>query len=82
MQLYKYEGVGPMELRQLRYFIAVAERLSFSKAAQHLHITVPPLSRQVRQLEEEFGVELFLRDRRNVALSDAGRRFCAKLRLW
>jgi DNA-binding transcriptional LysR family regulator len=62
-----------MELRQLRYFIAVAERLSFSKAAQHLHITVPPLSRQVRQLEEEFGVQLFLRDRRNVALTDAGR---------
>jgi DNA-binding transcriptional LysR family regulator len=62
-----------MELRQLRYFIAVAERLSFSKAAQHLHITVPPLSRQVRQLEEEFGIELFIRDRRNVALTDAGR---------
>jgi DNA-binding transcriptional LysR family regulator len=62
-----------VELRQLRYFIAVAERLSFSKAAQHLHITVPPLSRQVRQLEEEFGVQLFVRDRRNVALTDAGR---------
>ena len=62
-----------MELRQLKYFIAVAERLSFSKAAQHLHITVPPLSRQVRQLEEEFGIELFIRDRRNVALTDAGR---------
>ena len=62
-----------MELRQLKYFIAVAERLSFSKAAQHLHITVPPLSRQVRQLEEEFGVELFVRNRRNVALTDAGR---------
>lgn len=62
-----------MELRQLRYFIAVAERLSFSKAALHLHITVPPLSRQIRQLEEEFGVELLARDRRNVALTDAGR---------
>ena len=62
-----------MELRQLRYFIAVAERLSFSKAAQHLHVTVPPLSRQIRQLEEEFGVQLFLRDRRKVALTDAGR---------
>jgi len=37
--------VDPMELRQLRYFIAVAERLSFSKAAEHLHVTVPPLSR-------------------------------------
>ncbi len=66
-------GWGHVELRQLRYFIAVAERLSFSKAAQHLHITVPPLSRQVRQLEEEFGVQLFVRDRRSVILTDAGR---------
>jgi DNA-binding transcriptional LysR family regulator len=62
-----------MELRQLRYFIAVAERLSFSKAAQELHVTVPPLSRQIRQLEDEFGVPLFVRDRRHVALTDAGR---------
>jgi len=66
-------GGGEMELRQLRYFIAVAERLSFSKAAQELHVTVPPLSRQVRQLEDEFGVRLFVRDRRHVALTDAGR---------
>jgi DNA-binding transcriptional LysR family regulator len=62
-----------MELRQLRYFIAVAEHLSFSKAAQQLHVTVPPLSRQVRQLEEEFDVRLFVRDRRHVILTDAGR---------
>ena len=64
-----------MELRQLRYFIAVAENLSFSKAAQQLHVTVPPLSRQVRQLEEEFGVRLLVRDRKHVELSDAGRLF-------
>jgi DNA-binding transcriptional LysR family regulator len=62
-----------MELRQLRYFIAVAEHLSFSKAAQQLHVTVPPLSRQIRQLEEEFEVRLFVRDRRHVVLTDAGR---------
>ena len=62
-----------MELRQLRYFIAVAERLSYSKAAQHLHITVPPLSRQISQLEEELDVQLLVRDRRGVALTDAGR---------
>jgi DNA-binding transcriptional LysR family regulator len=66
-------SIPDMELRQLRYFIAVAERLSFSKAAQHLHVTVPPLSRQIRQLEEEFGVQLFVRDRRRVVLTDAGR---------
>ena len=64
-----------MELRQLRYFIAVAEYLSFSKAAEELHITVPPLSRQIRQLEEEFDVQLFVRNRRRVILSDAGRLF-------
>lgn len=61
-----------MELRQLRYFIAVAERLSFSKAAEHLHVTVPPLSRQIRQLEEELDAQLFVRDRRHVVLTDAG----------
>jgi DNA-binding transcriptional LysR family regulator len=64
-----------MELRQLRYFIAIAERLSFSKAARDLHVTVPPLSRQIRQLEDEFGVQLFVRDRKRVALSDAGQLF-------
>lgn len=62
-----------MELRQLRYFIAVAEHLSYSKAAKNLHISISPLSRQVRQLEDEFGVRLFVRDRRRVTLTDSGR---------
>lgn len=70
-----------MELRQLRYFIAVAERLSFSKAAQQLHVTVPPLSRQVRMLEEEFGVRLFARNRQRVALTDAGRTLLREARV-
>jgi DNA-binding transcriptional LysR family regulator len=64
-----------MELRQLRYFIAVAEHLSYSKAAKELHVSISPLSRQIRQLEDEFGVRLLLRDRRRVTLSDAGRLF-------
>lgn len=62
-----------MKLQQLRYFIAVAERLSFSKAAQQLEVTVPPLSRQVRKLEVELDAQLFVRDRRRVALTDVGR---------
>lgn len=64
-----------MELRQIRYFISVAEHLSYSKAARELHISVSPLSRQIRQLEEEFGVRLFARDRRRVELTDAGKLF-------
>jgi DNA-binding transcriptional LysR family regulator len=64
-----------MELRQVRYFIAVAEHLSYSKAAQKLHVSVSPLSRQIRQLEDEFGIRLFSRDRRRVELTDAGRMF-------
>ena len=73
-------GNEEVEFRQLRYFIAVAERLNFSRAAQDLHVTVPPLSRQIQQLEDEFGVRLFARDRRHVALTDAGRTFLDEAR--
>jgi DNA-binding transcriptional LysR family regulator len=69
-----------LELRHLRYFVAVAEELHFGRAAHRLHMAQPPLSQQIRQLEVMIGTPLFVRTSRTVVLTAAGEAFLARSR--
>lgn len=82
---YKYQRISQpqitftwfsrMDIRQLRYFVAVANARNFTRAAELLHIAQPPLSRQIQQLEDDVGVQLILRNSRPLRLTEAGRVF-------
>jgi DNA-binding transcriptional LysR family regulator len=69
-----------VELRQLRYFLAIAEEGGFSRAAERLHVSQPPLSTQIRSLEEELGAQLLARTNRGVSLTAAGQVFYEEVR--
>ena len=64
-----------MEFRHLRYFVAVAEEENISRAAKRLHVSQPPLSRQIHELEYELGIAFFKRDAKSIQLTELGRIF-------
>ena len=69
-----------MELRHLKYFLKLAEELSFVRAAEKLFISQPPLSRQIKELETEIGAQLFERNNKRVILTDAGKYYQKEIR--